>query len=47
LTQNILVYDKSSPNLEPKVNDVQLSENFSYSAISIQIDRIYILSNLW
>jgi hypothetical protein len=32
--------------LEPKINDVQLSENFSYSAISIQIDRIYILSNL-
>ena len=25
LTQNRLVYDKLSPNLEPKVNDVQLS----------------------
>jgi hypothetical protein len=25
LTQNILVYDKLSLNLEPKVNDVQLS----------------------
>jgi len=25
LTQNRLVYDELSPNLEPKVNDVQLS----------------------
>ena len=25
LTQNKLVYDKSGQNLEPKVNDVQLS----------------------
>ena len=25
LTQNKLVYDEFSPNLEPKVNDVQLS----------------------
>jgi hypothetical protein len=24
LTQNIIVYDELSPNLEPKVNDVQL-----------------------
>jgi len=28
LTQNRLVYDELSPNLEPKVNDVQLSYNF-------------------
>ena len=27
LTQNRLVYDELSPNLEPKVNDVQLSYN--------------------
>jgi hypothetical protein len=40
LTQNRLVYDELSPNLEPKVNDVQLSYNFRYSAISTQIDRI-------
>jgi hypothetical protein len=25
LTQNRLVYDELSPNLEPKVNDIQLS----------------------
>jgi len=40
LTQNRLVYDELSSNLEPKVNDVQLSYNFRYSAISTQIDRI-------
>ena len=40
LTQNRLVYDKLSLNLEPKVNDVRLSYNFIYSAISTQIDRI-------
>ena len=40
LTQNKLVYDELSPNLESKVNDVQLSLNFRYSAISTQIDRI-------
>jgi len=40
LTQNRLVYDELSLNLEPKVNDVQLSYNFRYSAISTQIDRI-------
>jgi len=45
-TQNRLVYDKLSPNLEPKVNDVQFSYNFRYSAISTQIDRIQNLSNL-
>jgi len=33
LTQNIPVYNKLSPNLEPKVNDVQFSETFRYSAI--------------
>jgi hypothetical protein len=44
LTQNRL--DELSPNLEPKVNDVQSSLNFIYSAISTQIDRIYSLSNL-
>ena len=40
LTQNILVYDELSLNLEPKVNDVQLSYNFKYSVISTEIDRI-------
>jgi hypothetical protein len=40
LTQNKLVYDKLSLNLEPKVNDVQLSYNFIHSAISTQIDKI-------
>jgi len=40
LTQNRLVYDKLSMNLEPKLNDVQLSYNFIYSVISTQIDRI-------
>jgi len=40
LTQNRLVYDELSLNLERKVNDVQLSYNFRYSAISTQIDRI-------
>ena len=40
LTQNRLVYDKLSLNLEPKVNDVRLSYNFIYSAISTQVDRI-------
>jgi len=45
-TQNRLVYDKLSPNLEPKVNDIQFSYNFRYSAISTQIDRIQNLSNL-
>jgi len=40
LTQNRLVYDELSPNLEPKVNDVQLSDTFRYSAISPQKDRI-------
>ena len=44
LTQNRLVYDELGPNLEPKVNDVQSSLNFIYSAISTQIDRS--LSNL-
>ena len=39
-TQNRLIYDELSPNLEPKVNDVQSSLNFIYSAISTQIDRI-------
>jgi hypothetical protein len=34
LTQNRLVYDKLSPNLQPKVNDIQLSYQFRYSAIS-------------
>jgi hypothetical protein len=34
LTQNRLIYDKLSLNLEPKVTDVQLS------AISIQIEKI-------
>jgi hypothetical protein len=29
LTQNKLVYDKLSLNLKPKVNDIQLSYNFS------------------
>jgi hypothetical protein len=28
LTQNRLIYEELSPNLEPKVNDVQLSYNF-------------------
>ena len=40
LTQNILFYDELSRNLELKVNNVQLSYNFRYSAISNQIDRI-------
>jgi hypothetical protein len=40
LTQNRLVYDELSPNLEPKVNVVQLSSNFTYSAMSTQIDII-------
>jgi hypothetical protein len=40
LTQNKLVYDEFSPNVEPNVNDVQLSYNFSYSAILTQIDKI-------
>jgi hypothetical protein len=35
-----LVYEELSLNLEPNVNDVQLSSNFRYSAISTQIDRI-------
>jgi hypothetical protein len=34
LTQNRLIYDKLSLNLEPKVTDVQLS------AISTQIEKI-------
>jgi len=40
LMQNRLVYDELSPNLEPKLNDVQFSYNFRYSAISTQIDII-------
>jgi len=40
LTQKRLVYDELSRNLEPKVNDVQLSYNFRYSPISTQIERI-------
>jgi hypothetical protein len=40
LTQNKLVYDKLSSNLEPKVNVVQLNYNFKYSSISTQVDRI-------
>jgi len=40
LTQNRLVYDELSRNLEPKVNAIQLSYNFRYSAISTQIERI-------
>jgi len=40
LTQNRLVYNELSLNLEPKVNDIQLSYNFRYSARSTQIDRI-------
>jgi hypothetical protein len=46
LMQNRLVYDELSVNLEPKVNDIQLSYNFIYSAILTQIERIWILSNL-
>jgi hypothetical protein len=34
LTQNKLIYDELSPNLEPKVTVVQLSYNFRYSDIS-------------
>jgi hypothetical protein len=34
------VYDELSPNLEPKVNGIQLSYHFRYSAISTQIARI-------
>jgi hypothetical protein len=41
LTQNRPVYDELSLNLEPKLNDIQLSYNFRYSAISDQLDRIY------
>jgi len=40
LTQNRFVYDELSLNLEPKVNDIQLSLIFSYSAISTQIDKL-------
>ena len=40
MTQNKPIYDELSLNLEAKVNDVQLSWNFWYSAISTQIDRI-------
>ena len=39
LTQNRLVYDELSRN-QPKVNAIQLSYNFRYSAISTQIERI-------
>jgi hypothetical protein len=31
LTQNKHVYNELNPNLEPKVNDVQLHYNFRYS----------------
>jgi hypothetical protein len=40
LTQKRLVYDELSPNLEPKVNNIQLRYNFSYSVISTKIDGI-------
>jgi hypothetical protein len=40
LTQNRLVYDELSPNLDPKVNDIQLSYHFRYIAISTQIAKI-------
>jgi len=40
LTQNKLVYDELSLNLEHKVNDIQLSSNFRYSAILTQIEII-------
>jgi hypothetical protein len=40
LTQKRLVYDELSPNLEPKVNNIQLRCNFSYSVISTKIDGI-------
>ena len=41
-----LVYDKLSLNLEPKVNDFQLSYNLRCSVISTKIDRILNFSNL-
>jgi hypothetical protein len=40
LTHKRLVYDELSPNLEPKVNNIQLRYNFSYSVISTKIDGI-------